>query len=142
MFTGEFRFKTKVPAEIGSVWNFFVDINNLVRISIFPKVKVLKHAGTLEGRDTELQLNFLLFKQKWNLVYVEVQEEQFFIDKSTKVPFPFKSWQHKHSFEAFDRLTIMTDIVKYESYLPIGITNIILYGMFKSRQTALKKHLK
>ncbi|MCT8138748.1 hypothetical protein H1D32_13985 [Anaerobacillus sp. CMMVII] len=133
MAKGEFVFKTKLPIDKNIAWNFFNDINNLVRIIAFPKITIILYEGVKKGSKTELDLNFYLFKTKWLLTYVEVDKGHYFIDKSTSLPFPFKSWEHTHSFEEEDgKVTIMTDKVRFESYLPGFITKIGLYlGSFR-----------
>ncbi|RXI99557.1 hypothetical protein DS745_15215 [Anaerobacillus alkaliphilus] len=141
MFKGNFSFRTYLSTKSEKTWEFFNDINNLVKITSYPKVNILKHEGTREGSKTELQLDFLLFKKNWELTYIEVKEGQYFIDRSSTLPFPFKRWEHRHSFQSFDEGTLMIDDVEFESYLPSSLAKIILYIMFKSRQNTIKKHL-
>jgi ligand-binding SRPBCC domain-containing protein len=141
MFSGEFIYKTRLPIKKEVAWNFFNDISNLVRITTFPKITIVSHTGTKKGSVTELDLNFFLFRKKWKLTYIDVEEGDFFTDRSDTVPFPFKSWEHTHSFEEIDEETLMVDKVKFESYIPISIAKIGLTILFKGRQQSLKKHL-
>jgi ligand-binding SRPBCC domain-containing protein len=141
MFSGEFIYKTRLPIKKEVAWNFFNDISNLVRITTFPKIIVVSHNGTKKDSVTELYLDFFLFSKKWKLTYIDVEEGQFFKDRSDTVPFPFKTWEHTHSFEEVGEKTVMIDKVKFESYVPIFIAKIGLTVMFKGRQQSLKKHL-
>lgn len=141
MFSGEFIYKTRLPIKKEVAWDFFNDISNLVQITTFPKIKIVSHTGTKRGSVTELDLNFFLFRKKWMLTYIEVEEGEFFIDRSDTVPFPFKSWEHTHSFEETGEETVMIDKVKFESYFPSFIAKIGLTIMFEGRQHSLKKHL-
>ncbi|QOY36016.1 SRPBCC family protein [Anaerobacillus isosaccharinicus] len=141
MFSGEFIYKTKLPIKKEVAWTFFNDISNLVRITTFPKITIVSHSGTKKGSVTELDLNFFLFSKKWTLTYIDVEKGEFFTDVSDTVPFPFKSWEHTHSFEEVGEETVMFDKVKFESYVPSFIAKIGLSIMFKGRQQSLKKHL-
>lgn len=141
MYRGVYVHETKLPISKEEAWLFFNDINNLVRITSFPKVTIIEHNGTKTGSETKLSLNFILFKKTWKLRYVDVSEGDYFVDHSTTVPFPFKSWEHTHSFHPKGEETVMTDEIKYESYIPIFLTNIVLSIMFKGREQALQKHL-
>lgn len=141
MFSGKFSYVTKLPIQKSKAWDFFNDINNLVRITSFPKVSINKHAGTIKGSETQLSLDFLIFRKKWNLIYLEVEEGEFFTDKSDSVPFPFVYWEHTHAFEEVDGNTVMTDTVTYKAYVPSFFAKSILYIMFKGREQAIRKHL-
>jgi len=61
MFKGIFEFKTILSIKKAVAWSYFNDINNLVRITNFPKVTIITHEGTEPGSQTELELNFFLF---------------------------------------------------------------------------------
>ncbi|WNF37880.1 hypothetical protein RJD24_05380 [Bacillaceae bacterium IKA-2] len=140
MFKGIFEFKTVLPITKAEAWSFFNDINNLVRITSFPKVSIITHEGTQAGSQTELELNFLLFKKRWILTYLEVEDQQFFVDESNTVPFPFKNWEHTHSFKEHENGAMMIDKVIFEAYVPATIAKIALNQMFKGREKAIKNH--
>lgn len=141
MFIGEFIYKTRLPIKKEVAWNFFNDISNLVQITTFPKITIVSHNGTKKGSVTELDLNFFLFRKKWALTYTDVEEGKYFTDHSNTVPFPFKSWEHTHSFIEVGDETVMIDKVKFESYVPSFIAKIGLTIMFEGRKHSLKKHL-
>jgi ligand-binding SRPBCC domain-containing protein len=141
MFRGNFLFKTKLSIKKEVAWLFFNDIHNLVRITSFPRITIIKNEGTKKDSITELDLDFFLFQKKWVLTYVDVKEGDYFIDRSDSVPFPLKSWQHTHLFESVGGETMMIDKVKFESYAPVFLVKLFLYFMFKGRQRALRKHL-
>jgi hypothetical protein len=56
----------------------------------FPPVKLIKFDGSKKGDVVSLELNFLLFKQKWTSLITEDQtneKEFFFVDEGTELPF-------------------------------------------------------
>lgn len=65
----------------------------------FPPVNVLRFDGCTTGDKVELELNFLLFKQKWVSLITEdktTENEFYFVDEGVKLPFFLGKWRHKH----------------------------------------------
>jgi len=65
----------------------------------FPPVKVLRFDGCTTGNKVELELSFLLFKQKWVSLITEdktTENEFYFIDEGIELPFFLGKWRHKH----------------------------------------------
>ncbi|WP_073090782.1 SRPBCC family protein [Cyclobacterium lianum] len=95
----------------------------------FPPVKLLRFDGSEKGDLVSLELNFLLFKQKWTSEITEAHtdgEAFYFIDEGRQLPFFLRSWRHKHIIRktAANRSEIR-DEISYSS--GNGILDIFLY---------------
>ncbi|GAB5525781.1 MAG: hypothetical protein Roseis2KO_36530 [Roseivirga sp.] len=96
----------------------------------FPKVKLIRFDGCKTGDTVSLELNFLLFKQVWTSEITEDYRdptEFFFIDKGVKLPFFFKSWQHKHILQVKDDKTEVIDDISYQT--PSLLTDWLMYPL-------------
>lgn len=65
----------------------------------FPPVNVLRFDGCKKGDQVALELNFILFKQKWISLITDdltTKEEFYFVDEGTRLPFFLGRWRHKH----------------------------------------------
>jgi len=95
----EIRIKTFVAPDIESVFSrFTVDLFNEL-IPPFPKAKVLRFDGCKSGDVVILELDFLLFKQKWESLityFNKTEKEVIFIDSGSVLPFFLKKWEHRH----------------------------------------------
>ncbi len=96
----------------------------------FPKVRLIRFDGCKTGDIVSLELNFLLFKQVWTSEIVDDQSdptEFYFIDKGTKLPFFFKSWEHKHILRVKDDKTVVIDDISYQT--PTLLTDWLMYPL-------------
>ena len=87
----------------------------------FPPVKLLRFDGSLTGNEVHLELNFLLFSQRWISLITAHQintTEIFFIDEGKQLPFFLSSWQHKHLLRTKGSQTEITDEITFNS--PLG----------------------
>ncbi len=94
----------------------------------FPPVKLLRFDGSTKGDLVTLELNFLLFKQKWTSRIIEDktnEQEFYFIDKGVELPFFLKSWDHKHRIIRSGNDAIIRDEIEYTA--PFGFLSILLY---------------
>lgn len=110
----------------------------------FPPVKLIKFDGSQKGDVVSLELNFLLFKQKWTSLITEDQtneKEFFFVDEGTELPFFLKKWTHKHRIIKKGDQSIIRDEIEYEA--PFKIMTWLLYpalwGQFAYRKPIYKK---
>ncbi|TDK45545.1 SRPBCC family protein [Algoriphagus formosus] len=110
----------------------------------FPPVKLIKFDGSQKGDVVSLELNFLLFKQKWTSLITEDQtneKEFFFVDEGTELPFFLKKWTHKHRIIKKGDQSIIRDEIEYEA--PFKIMTWLLYpalwGQFMYRKPIYKK---
>jgi ligand-binding SRPBCC domain-containing protein len=111
----------------------------------FPPVKVVRFDGCRKGDTVHLRLNFLLFKQDWISLITEQQEtnqEIYFIDKGTKLPFFLTFWQHKHRIIRNGDHTRIADEINYRT--PTLLTDFliypIMYGLFAYRKPIYKRY--
>lgn len=95
----------------------------------FPPVRVLRFDGCLRGDVVSLQLNFLLFKQQWTSLITEQQSSQqeiFFVDEGTKLPFFLRYWRHKHRLiKVSDTETVIADEIEFKT--PSLFTDYLVY---------------
>lgn len=94
----------------------------------FPPVKLLRFDGSSKGDIVILELNLLLFKQKWVSEITDDHtddQEFYFIDEGTTLPFFLKKWKHKHRIIKQEKGTIIKDEIEYQG--PVGILTLLLY---------------
>lgn len=138
------KITTAVNQSASEVWKGFNESLFVKLAPPFPKVKLLQFDGSQKGDRVGLELNFVLFKQKWLSDIIdngEDEEKIFFIDKGVELPFFLKTWQHKHILEKrkkgstivddieFSTGTIFTDLLMYPA----------LYLQFLYRKPVYKK---
>lgn len=94
----------------------------------FPPVKLLRFDGSKKGDIVSLELNFLLFKQKWTSEIIEdntTSKEFYFVDKGVQLPFFLKEWQHRHRLIKVGENTVIRDEITYKG--AFGIFTVLLY---------------
>lgn len=94
----------------------------------FPPVKLLRFDGSSKGDIVILELNLLLFKQKWVSEITDDHtddQEFYFIDEGTTLPFFLKKWKHKHRIIKQENGSIIKDEIEYHG--PAGILTLLLY---------------
>ncbi|MHA7130560.1 SRPBCC family protein [Algoriphagus namhaensis] len=113
----------------------------------FPPVKLLRFDGSTTGDLVSLELNFLLFKQKWTSEIVEDsldEQEFYFIDEGVQLPFFLKKWRHKHRILKAGSGTVILDEIDYEA--PFFLLTWLLYPamllQFAYRKPIYKKLFK
>ncbi|MEQ8517710.1 MAG: hypothetical protein RLN79_10495 [Cytophagales bacterium] len=136
--------KTTVKQPILKVWEGF-DESLFVKLAPpFPSVKLLQFDGSKKGDRVGLELNFLLFRQKWVSDIIDHNENEdqiFFIDKGVILPFFLKTWQHKHILKREGDGTEIIDDIRYST--GTLLTDILmfpaLYLQFLYRKPVYKK---
>ena len=122
--------ETKVNQSLQTVWQGF-DLALFKKLSPpFPPVEIKEFGGCLKGDKVHLRLNFLLFKQDWISDIIDQQtteQEIFFIDRGSKVPFFLAEWHHKHRLIKDDSGTIIRDEITFKT--PFLLTNYIFYPL-------------
>lgn len=94
----------------------------------FPPVKLLRFDGSKKGDFVTLELNFILFKQKWTSEITEdktTDQEFYFVDKGIELPFFLKKWEHRHRIIKSGNGSIIRDEISYES--KGALMTLILY---------------
>ena len=136
--------KTHVNAAISEVKEGFTEDLFLSLNPPFPPVKLLQFDGCKQGDKVALELNFLLFKQRWVSGITEDAESGerwHFVDQGTTLPFFLKSWKHTHIVEnATEGSTIIDDINFTTGTM---LTDLLFYpallGQFLYRKPIYKK---
>lgn len=94
----------------------------------FPPVKLLRFDGSSKGDIVILELNLLLFKQKWVSEITDDHtddREFYFIDEGTTLPFFLKEWKHKHRIIKQEKGSVIKDEIEFQG--PAGILTLLLY---------------
>lgn len=122
--------RTPVTAPLSVVWAGF-DRDLFNRLSPpFPPVKVLRFDGCMTGDVVSLELNFILFKQVWNSDIIDQQttdDEIYFIDQGTKLPFFLKAWHHKHRLIRQGTGTVIADEITFRT--PNRLLDYVMYPL-------------
>jgi ligand-binding SRPBCC domain-containing protein len=110
----------------------------------FPPVKLLRFDGSSKGDIVILELNFLIFKQKWTskITADHTDENEFyFIDEGIELPFFLKKWKHKHRVIKSGNGSLIKDEIDYTG--KFGLMTLllfpVLYGQFLYRKPVYKK---
>ena len=64
-----------------------------------PPVKLLRFDGMNVGDEVHLELSFIFFRQRWIsriTAFEQSENEIFFVDEGTQLPFFLQSWRHCH----------------------------------------------
>lgn len=82
----------------------------------FPPVKVLRFDGCTTGDQVALELNFLLFRQKWISLITEDgtdEKEFYFVDEGIELPFFLGKWNHRHRVISRQKGSLIRDEIEY-----------------------------
>lgn len=142
----EFIQSVEIEAELGELFQFHLDTNNLPKISPgFPKasIKSISDIPLKKGSSVTVTLNFIVFKTDWQILVDEVIENKLIVDLQMKGLFEY--WSHSHIFEAKNDKVVMTDRVEFIP--PFGIVGKLLLPfvqlqlkfMFKYRHRKTKQ---
>jgi ligand-binding SRPBCC domain-containing protein len=105
----------------------------------FPPVKVVRFDGCQKGDTVHLRLNFLIFKLDWISSIIDQEttdQEIYFIDKGTKLPFFLSYWHHKHRIIRDGDHSRIVDEITFRT--PTLLTDFliypVMYGLFAYRK--------
>ena len=99
----------------------------------FPRLQVRRFDGSQPGHEVEVELNWLLFRQPWTSRVTETDAtptEVWFVDEGQRLPWPLRTWRHRHSVSRRrdgHRGTVITDDVTYTT--GNGALDALLYPM-------------
>lgn len=138
---------TQVEASIDKVKAGFTQDLFLSLNPPFPPVKLLEFGGCNKGDKVSLELNFLLFKQRWVSDIIEDDEDEnqwYFVDKGIKLPFFLKTWQHRHVVKNSSKSSLIIDDISYSTGTILSdiLMYPLLYGQFLYRKPIYKKLFK
>ena len=124
------KIQTSVEKNYLQVWEGFTeDLFNQLSPP-FPPVKVMQFDGCQKDDTVELELNFLLFKQRWKSLITDQQStntEIFFLDEGVKLPFFLTFWKHRHRIIKNGDSTIIADEIEFRT--PTLLTNYLFYPL-------------
>jgi len=115
--------KSKVQGELQSVYNRFD--HNLFRYLLPPGAQLIAFGGSKKGDIVHLKL---LLAGEWISEITETgtaENIRYFIDEGRKLPFPIKTWKHKHILHREGNSTVIEDNMSFST----GnlITDILFY---------------
>ncbi len=113
----------------------------------FPPVRLLKFDGCKTGDEVALELNFLLFKQRWISKITEDDEDEKsweFVDEGYKLPFFLKQWKHHHQVKSIGSGSLIIDHIHFSTgyFLSDFILWPALFFQFLYRKPVYKKRFK
>ena len=122
--------KTEVEQPLEKVVSGFNDSLFMALSPPFPKVNLLRFDGSKTGDTVSLELNFVLFKQKWTSQITEdndTEDQSYFVDEGTELPFPLKKWRHKHVIESTENGSIIIDDINFSTNLLL--LDVLIYPL-------------
>lgn len=109
-----------------------------------PPFKITRFDGEKIGDLVHVELNFFLFKEKWEYEIKDHtlnDKEWKFVDQSIKHPFFFNYWSHQFRMENLEGEIVISDIVNYNT--PFFLLDYFLfpglYLFFNYRKSIYKK---
>lgn len=141
------QIKTKVEASLQRVKEGFTKDLFLSLNPPFPPVKLVQFDGCEAGDKVVLELNFILFKQKWISDIVkdqETNESWYFIDVGSKLPFFLRKWKHQHGVEKSISGSIIIDDINFSTgFILTDLLMLpLLYFQFLYRKPIYKKRFR
>lgn len=124
------KIETAVQQSVNEVFNKFNGDLFMALAPPFPPVKLLRYDGEKKGDVVSMELNFLLFKQRWTSLITAnetTENSSFFIDEGTELPFFLSSWHHKHLIETQNGKTIIVDDITFKT--PFILTDYFFYPL-------------
>lgn len=125
-----------IDAPVRDVFSFHERDDALPRLSPpFPPVRVISRTG---GIKTGAQVVLKVGLVRWIARHTAYEKHRLFVDEQVRGP--FRSWVHRHEFEAVDGKTRLTDRIEYQLYggplahlLVSWAINRVLENMFRHR---------
>ena len=120
-----------VPADLQTVWSFFSDARNLLKMT--PPHLNLKVTNEVFGQGI-YPGQVMLYRVKpvlgiplpWMTEITHVAPQEYFVDEQRKGPYAL--WHHQHHFKAVEGGVLMTDLVHYR--LPLGPLGDVANSLF------------
>lgn len=142
----EIRIKTHVKPDFETVFSRF-DLTLFKQLSPpFPKTNVLRFDGCKSGNIVSLELDFLIFKQKWESLityFNRTEKEVVFIDTGSILPFFLKKWEHRHLIVSSKQGgSIIIDHIFFTSgfFLFDWVLFPVLYKQFADRKPIYRQY--
>lgn len=137
-------FKTPVEGSVAKVLSGF---NKELFLNLRPpgvRVDLRRFDGCKKGDLIELDLLTPFGKQVWEgkiTENYESEDEAYFIDVGVKLPFPIKTWRHKHIIKRENNQTYIIDEIRFSIAGPLWgpVFYPIMWGVFKYRGPIYKR---
>lgn len=133
--------KTEVKQSASAVWEGFTKDLFEVLSPPFPKANLLRYDGNEKGDIVSIELDFLIFKNKWVSLISDNQiteEGFFFIDEGKELPFFLSHWKHKHIIKESGEGAEIIDQIDFKS--PFGFLMYpFIYLQFLQRKPLYRK---
>ncbi|TAE02571.1 MAG: hypothetical protein EAZ97_02465 [Bacteroidetes bacterium] len=122
--------KTEVKQDYAQVFSGFNESLFSALAPPFPFLKVLRFDGCKKDDQVQIELDFVIFRQKWFALIVDFyqnSEEICFVDQGTVLPFFVKSWKHYHRILKTDLGSVVVDEIEFKT--PFLLTDYLLYPL-------------
>ena len=139
--------KTQVEQDYQTVFSRFDKDLFLALKPPFLPLTLRQFDGSMKGDEVKIRLGKGFLSQDWDALIIdqkETEDEIYFIDKGTKLPFFLKTWQHKHRIiNLKSQNSEIIDDIRYTT--PLGkmmdiIFYPILYIQFWMRKPVYKRY--
>jgi len=124
------RLTTKVEQDYKTVYKGFdKDLFVALKPPLLP-LELRRFDGSKTGDEVHIRLGKGWLSQDWNALIVEdkmTDEEAWFIDEGTTLPFFLKSWRHRHLIVKADSGALIVDDITYKT--PTWLTDYLLYPL-------------
>ncbi len=93
------KITTSVACDPQYVWDNFGESLFQKLAPPFPKARLLEFGGNEKGARVAIELDFLLFRQKWVSDITEsgrIDVGYYFVDEGRELPFFISKWKHRH----------------------------------------------
>ena len=124
------KLTTKVEQDYKTVYKGFdKDLFVALKPPLLP-LELLRFDGSKTGDEVHIRLGKGWLSQDWNALIVEdkvTDEEAWFIDEGTMLPFFLKSWRHRHLIIKADSGSLIVDDIIYKT--PTWLTDYLLYPL-------------
>ncbi len=141
------RICTEVEQDYLSVFKKF-DLTLLKRLKPpFIGLTVLRFDGCNKGDVINTEINIFGLKQQWNAMITEIfqnENENYFTDEGTKLPFFLKSWKHVHRIISKNKGSIIIDSINFKSpnIFFDSLLYPVIYFQFYFRKHIYKSYFK
>ena len=134
--------RSEVPVSMAKVASRF-DVH-LFKFLLPPGAKLIEFGGSEKGDRVHLKLPLV---GEWISDITENGETEnawYFVDVGTKLPFPLKSWTHRHVLHAVEDRTVIEDDIHFSTGWLLGdvLFYPILYASFYPRIRQYKAYFK
>ncbi|MEM9326361.1 MAG: hypothetical protein AAGA85_11915 [Bacteroidota bacterium] len=122
------KISSDVESSLATVKQGFTEALFLKLSPPFPRVRLARFDGSSPGDIVSLELDFVLFKQRWTSEIVSeanTNQEWVFVDEGKELPFFLSRWRHQHEVHAQEDGARIVDNIEYATGWIL--TDIIMY---------------